>query len=396
MKHWRNSNTWQTIKPWAILATYIIVLFLFLLNFNGIKNSVFSFFSLFKALFYAIAIAYILNIPMSKIERLILKKCKATSFIAKHVRGISILLTLLLAIIVIVLMANIVFPQLANSLIQLFSNLGTFFKEIVSNIDAIFRYLNIDFKLENIDSITQFLNMDWNELFKQTVNFLGTSAGGIMDNVMSFTGAFAVGFTAFMFSFYLLGSKEKFIRQFREVFVAFCPRNVCEFLFDWGHRANSIFTSFVGGQLLEACILGTLYYITMRIFGFAYPELIAALIAICSIVPVLGPMFAMAVGAIMILSVDPLQSIWFIIYFQVLSQIEDNFIYPRVVGNSVGLPGLWVLLSIFVFGDLFGLVGMICAVPTTAFLYTLFAKIVHMLVRKKRANVSVEGVTYEE
>lgn len=396
MKRWRNSNTIQIIKPWAVLATYIIVLFLFLLNFNGIKNSVFSFLSLFKALFYAIAIAYILNIPMSKIERLILKKSKEKSFVTKHVRGISILLTLCLALIVIVLMVNIVVPQLVDSLVQLFGNLGNFFKEIITNIDSIFQYLHIDFKLENLDSITQFLNMDWNELFKHTMNFLGTSAGGIMDNVMNFTSAFAIGFTAFMFSFYLLGSKEKFIRQLRSVFVAFCPRKACEFLFDCGHRANTIFTSFVGGQLVEACILGTLYYITMRLFGFPFPELIAALIAICSIVPVLGPMFAMAVGAVMILSVDPLQSLWFILYYQILSQIEDNFIYPRVVGNSVGLPGLWVLLSIFVFGDLFGLIGMICAVPTTAFLYTLFAKFVHYLVKKRKANVSVEGVTYEE
>lgn len=396
MKKWKSSHSIQVIKPWAILATYIIVLFLFLLNFNGIKNGVFSFLSLFKTLFYAIAIAYILNIPMSKIECLILKKTKETSFVAKHSRGIAITITLLLALCIIILMANIVFPQLAKSLIQLFSNLGLFFKEIISNIDAIFAYLHIDFKLEDIDSITKFLNMDWNELFKQTVNLLGNSANGIMNNVMNFTGAFAIGFTAFMFSFYLLGSKEKFIRQLRSVFVAFFPRKTCAFLFDCGHRANVIFTSFVGGQLVEACILGVLYYVTMRLFGFPYPELIAALIAICSIVPVLGPMFAMGVGAVMILSVDPLTSFWFIIYYQILSQFEDNFIYPRVVGNSVGLPGIWVLLSIFVFGDLFGLIGMICAVPTTAFLYTLFARLVHLLVKKKNAVVNVEGVTYEE
>ena len=108
----------------------------------------------------------------------------------------------------------------------------------------------------------------------------------------------------------------------------------------------------------------------MRLFQFPYPELICTLIAVCSLVPVFGSMFAMSVGAVMMLSHDPLQSIWFIVFYQVISYFEDNVIYPRVVGNSVGLPGLWVLLSIFVFGDLWGVFGMVMAVPTTCLLYT--------------------------
>ncbi|HFL3113448.1 TPA: AI-2E family transporter, partial [Clostridioides difficile] len=145
-----------------------------------------------------------------------------------------------------------------------------------------------------------------------------------------------------------------------------------------------------------ACILWVLYYIFMRLFQFPYPELICTLIAVCSMVPVFGSMFAMSVGAIMMLSKDPLQSVWFIIFYQILSYFEDNVIYPRVVGNSVGLPGLWVLLSIFVFGDLWGVFGMIMAVPTTACLYVFFTEYVNHRLRKQRLIVTEETVYQED
>ena len=126
----------------------------------------------------------------------------------------------------------------------------------------------------------------------------------------------------------------------------------------------------------------------MRLFSFPYPELIATIISIFSLVPVFGPITAMCVGAVLILSQDIFQALWFIVYFQILSQIEDNLIYPKVVGSSVGLPGIWVLLSIFAFGDLFGIFGMIIAVPTTACLYSLTREIVHRLLKKRKLKIT--------
>ncbi|MFR1297642.1 MAG: AI-2E family transporter [Coprobacillus cateniformis] len=124
-------------------------------------------------------------------------------------------------------------------------------------------------------------------------------------------------------------------------------------------KLNVIFKNLITGQLTEACIIGIIYYIGMIFFGFPYPELIAMIIAVFSLVPVFGPISAMIIGAFLVMSQDFVTMIWFIVFFQVLSQIEDNLIYPRIVGKSVGLPGLWVMLSIFILGDLFGLVGMI-------------------------------------
>ncbi|MEG0290735.1 MAG: AI-2E family transporter, partial [Erysipelotrichaceae bacterium] len=182
--------------------------------------------------------------------------------------------------------------------------------------------------------------------------------------------------------------------QLRKVMVVALKEKKAQYLFDCGSKANRIFSSFISGQLLEACILGVLYYISMRILNFPFPELISALIAICSIVPVFGSMFAMSIGAIMILSINPITAIWFVVFYQLMQQFEDNVIYPRVVGNSVGLPGLWVLLSIFVFGDLFGILGMVMAVPTTAFIYTMFADFINQILKKRKLKVDLNRIEH--
>ena len=265
------------------------------------------------------------------------------------------------------LIVSIIIPNLVESLISLVSNISSFLVNIIDNIDEIFKYLNIDFRMEDIGSI---------------------SAGGIMANATNFLAKFGAIFSGFTFSLYLLGDKEKFILQLRKIIGAIFGYQITKIIFNYGHRTNQIFSDFIGGQLTEACILWILYYTTMRLFGFPYPELIATIIALFCFVPFFGPIASMFVGAFLILSKDSLMAIWFIIYFQILSQIEDNFIYPKVVGNSVGLPGIWVLLSIFAFGDLFGIFGMVIAVPSAACLYALIRGLVNKALKKRKLKIT--------
>ena len=154
-----------------------------------------------------------------------------------------------------------------------------------------------------------------------------------------------------------------------------------------GKKANDIFSGFIGGQLVEAVILGILCYIGMLLFKFPFPELISAIVAITSIVPMFGAMFGMAFGCLLILAINPIQVILFIIYFQVLQQFEGNVIYPRVVGGSVGISGIYVLLSLVIFGGLFGLIGMIMAVPVTALIYALVSEFVNYRLLAKNLYV---------
>lgn len=384
------------IKPWVYLSTYILLLAFFLMHVQDVVNGFDFVLSLFRSLLYAIVFAYVLNLPMKKIESFIIRHTKETSLLRKRKRMVSMFLTFLIAFLLLIIIGSIILPSIIGSLISLMQNLSSFFTDIVKNIDEILKYFHIDYRIEDIQQVEQFIQMPWEKIVSNAIAFLSGSASGILSSVSNFISSFAVGFTGFMFSLYLLSGKENFIRQLRKVTAAFCGYDASLIVFQYASRVNRIFSSFIGGQLTEACILWVLYYVCMRLFQFPYPELICTLIAVCSLVPVFGSMFAMSVGAVMMLSHDPLQSIWFIVFYQVISYFEDNVIYPRVVGNSVGLPGLWVLLSIFVFGDLWGVFGMVMAVPTTACLYVFFAEFINNRLRKKRLRIENDTLVQEE
>lgn len=386
----------RSIRPWIYLSTYILLLGFFLLHVSDLKNGFDFVLTVFRSLLYAIVFAYVLNLPMKHIESFLIRHTKKDSFLQKRKRVISMLLTFLLALILIILIGSIILPSIIDSLISLMENLTSFFTNIVKNIDGVLAYFHIDYRIEDITQVEQFIQMPWEKIVTNVINLLSGSASGILSSASGFVSGFAVGFTGFMFSLYLLSGKETFIRQMRKVTAAFFGFDNSSTIFHYASRVNRIFSSFIGGQLTEACILWVLYYVFMRLFQFPYPELICTLIAVCSLVPVFGSMFAMSVGAIMMLSKDPLQSVWFIVFYQVLSYFEDNVIYPRVVGNSVGLPGLWVLLSIFVFGDLWGVFGMVMAVPTTACLYVFFTEFVNNRLRKQKLIVTEDAVYRDE
>lgn len=383
-----DSDLKQRVVPGIIISTFTVLLIYLVANIGNIYDAINSFLGTLVYLFYGIIIAYILNQPMKLIEGQIDKRCAKNSFLKNKKRGISIFVTLVLFICLVAVIASIVIPNVIDSLISLISNASTFITSVFGNIDEIFEYLNLDFRMENISSVKEFINMPWQDMLTQALNILSKSAGGIMNNATNVLSSFGVIFTGFIFSLYLLGNKETFLRQLRKAIGAIFGYKITCVIFDYGHKTNEVFSNFISGQLVEACILWVLYYSTMRLFSFPYPELIATIISVFSLVPFFGPIAAMFVGAILILSKDAILAFWFMVYFQVLSQIEDNFIYPRVVGNSVGLPGIWVLLSIFVFGDLFGVFGMIIAVPSAACLYSLSSELVNMILKKRKLEIS--------
>ena len=383
-----DSDLKKRIKSGIIISSFTVLLIYFLINLSNIVNFISIVLDALKYLFYGIVIAYVLNQPMKFIEKMIVKKCKENSFLYKKKRGVSIFLTIILMILLLALIASIVIPNLIESLISLISNISSFLVNIFDNIDEIFKYLKIDFRMEDIGSVKELINMPWQETFSHILSILTKSAGGIMANATNFLAKFGAIFSGFTFSLYLLGDKEKFILQLRKIIGAIFGYQITKIIFNYGHRVNQIFSDFIGGQLTEACILWVLYYTTMRLFGFPYPELIATIIALFCFVPFFGPIESMFVGAVLILSKDSWMAIWFIIYFQILSQIEDNFIYPKVVGNSVGLPGIWVLLSIFAFGDLFGIFGMVIAVPSAACLYSLVRGLVNKALKKRKLKIT--------
>lgn len=282
-----DSDLKKRIKSGIIISSFTVLLIYFLINLSNIVNFISIVLDALKYLFYGIVIAYVLNQPMKFIEKMIVKKCKENSFLYKKKRGVSIFLTIILMILLLALIASIVIPNLIESLISLISNISSFLVNIFDNIDEIFKYLKIDFRMEDIGSVKELINMPWQETFSHILSILTKSAGGIMANATNFLAKFGAIFSGFTFSLYLLGDKEKFILQLRKIIGAIFGYQITKIIFNYGHRVNQIFSDFIGGQLTEACILWVLYYTTMRLFGFPYPELIATIIALFCFVPFL-------------------------------------------------------------------------------------------------------------
>lgn len=383
------------LKSRLIISGFTVTLIFLLFNLGTIYEIISQFIGLFKYLFIGTVIAYILNQPMKLIESQIIKRCKTNSFWYQKKRGLSIFITLILFLCLVITIASIIIPNIIDSLILLMSNISYFVKSVFYNIDRMLLYFKIDFKTTDITSINEFMNMPWQNVVKGVLDFLTKNADGLMVNATNFLSTSGVVFTSFIFSLYLLGNKEKFLRQFRKLIGAIFGYKITKVIFDYAHKTNIVFSNFISGQLVEACILWILYYVTMRLFSFPYPELIATIIALFSFVPFFGPIAAMFVGAFLILSQSAFKAFWFMVYFQVLSQIEDNFIYPRVVGGSVGLPGIWVLLSIFIFGDLFGIFGTVIAVPLAACLYSLTSELVNLVLKKRKLKITETTIEQE-
>ncbi len=398
-----DQKTLKQIKPWIILILFCAFLVLILINSNSITSFLSKFLVLCSPFFYAIVFAYILNIPMVKFECLLKKHLKQDTFLYKRIRGISISLTVILTLTLISVLLSIIVPQLINNVVLLSNNLVNYIISITNTINQLFIQLNLEESLINVnpDIINQYIDSissNWEAILQSATTWVSDAGELILKNAVSFTILFGNIFMGFMMSLYLLSSKEILLVQFRKIVAAIFPYKVAKALFDIAERANDIFGNYISGQLLENVILGSLIYIGMIVFnlGNGYEVLIAVIVAIASIIPIVGAVFAMIFGFLLILATDPLEAILFVIFYQIVQQLETNLIYPNVVGKSVGLPAIWTLLSIVIFGGLFGFFGMLVAVPTTALIYTLLSELVHWRLKEKQCTVTQTEIISEE
>lgn len=388
-----DKDTWNKIKPWTIFAVFCACLVTLLIHLPEISFFIKKIFKLCIPLFYAIGISYVLNLPMSWFEQQLKKQIPEKSWFYKKIRGISIILTLILALILITVLLSIVIPQLINNVIMLLNNMVGYIENIIGYVNTLLSTLNleeilIEFDAQTLSKYIETLTSNWESMLKTAYSWVGDAGQMLVKNALAFTSELANWFTGFMLSLYMLSSKENFLRQLRKCIAASFSKEATQKIFDISARANDIFSSFISGQLLEACILSMLIYFGMKICGLGenFEILISIFTGVTSIIPMFGAMIAMAFGAILILANSPLEALIFIIFYQIIQQFEGNFIYPKVVGKSVGLPAVWVLLSIIVFGGLFGLFGMLIAVPTTAVIYSLIRDFINWRLKVKNVD----------
>ena len=344
------------------------------------------------------AIAFLTNVPMSFLEKTIFKNArKENKIVGKLARPISMLLTIVLIVGVIALVMFGVIPQLTRTMGTLMMSIADFIPQMQSWIRE-FSHNN-----QEIVKLVDQLQFDPDQAIKWGISILGNGAGNMMTTTMSAVGSIVSGvatfFIAVSFACYVLFQKEKLHVQIRKVFFAFLPQQKAENLLKVGSLTYRTFANFLTGQCLEAVILGGMFVITLSILRMPYALLIGVLIAFTALIPIFGAFIGCAVGSFLIFMVSPKQAILFIIVFLVLQQIEGNLIYPHVVGESVGLPSIWVLAAVTIGGNLMGIIGMLVFIPLLSVFYTIFREYVYLRLEKQHikrvTTTEVEKYTEE-
>ena len=328
------------------------------------------------------AIVFVINVPMSFLEKKIFENVKKENkAVRKLARPVSLLLTIVLVVGVIALVMIGVIPQLTKTMGSLMINITDFIPQIKIWIRDFFHDNREIMKL--VDQV-QF-NPD--QAIRWGISLLGNGAGNMMNTTVSAVGSVVSGlatfFIAFSFACYVLFQKEKLHVQVRKVLFAFLPKQKADAFLKVCSLTYRTFANFLTGQCLEAVILGCMFVVTLSILRMPYALLIGVLIAFTALIPIFGAFIGCAVGSFLIFMVSPKQAIIFIIVFLVLQQIEGNLIYPHVVGESVGLPSIWVLAAVTIGGNLMGIVGMLVFIPLLSVVYTIFRKVVYQRLKKR-------------
>ncbi len=344
----------------------IFLLYLCIYYWSGVSGFFGALIAATVPLIAGAVIAYIINIMMSFYERHFFTKSKSP-VVARMRRPICITLSLITLLAIIALVVGLVVPQLVSAVALLIKELPALITNLINNL------ANSHFISDDV--IASLKSINWSAMIDQFFGVFTSGIGSMMDIVINTVSSVfsAVVNTIFsvMFALYLLISKDKLSVQISRLMKNYVPLFWREKIGYAISVINESFRKFIVGQCLEAVILGVLCTLGMLLFRLPYATMIGPLVAFTALIPIAGAYIGAGIGALMILTVSPTQALIFLIFLLILQQLEGNLIYPRVVGSSVGLPGIWVLAAITVFGGIMGIFGMLLGVPLTAAIYRL-------------------------
>ncbi len=331
-----------------------------------------------------LATAFILNVPMRWFETTLFGnyKGKRKVLISKIKRPISFILTLLSVIGVIAIVVLFVAPELTKTIMSLIDVIPGFFAKLQTQAEQL---------LNEYQWLAQSLGsseISWTTIGSNLVSFVSTGATSLVNSTVSVASSIISGlvtfFIGFVFAIYLLFQKETLAVQLKKLAFAYLPEHRVSRGIEILQLSNRIFSKFLSGQCLEAVILGALFFIVLSIFGMPYALLISVLIGFTALIPIVGAFVGCGVGALLILMVNPVKMLIFIVVFLVLQQLEGNLIYPKVVGNSIGLPSIWVLAAVTIGGNLMGVAGMLIFIPLVSVLYTLLREATYKRLKTRK------------
>lgn len=313
-------------------------------------------------------IAFIFNVPMRIIEH---------QLDGIHRLGIrrafAIIMTILALVLVIMFVIELLVPQIQLTWTSLSEKIPAFIDRTANSLMLLMDdYPDLSIWIQEGLNLQ---NLNWTNIIRDGLTFLGNQITTVMDSAVivigGVTGALINTVVAIAFAVYCLVRKEILARQGRRILYSLLPEHTVDEIVRILRLTNSTFSNFISGQCLEACILGCLFAIAMAIFKMPYIPLVSVIIGVTALIPVVGAFVGCVVGAFFILVNDPFQALTFVAMFLVIQQLENNLIYPRVVGTSIGLPGMWVLVAVTVGGGLMGVGGMLLMIPLASVCYTL-------------------------
>lgn len=379
-----NSENTKKIRHLIVFTALIIVCFWkYTLVFEGVKFII----GVLLPFIIGGGIAFVLNVPMHFVEnKLIREKWKQKyKLIRKLARPVSLIMTILFVIGIVGGVLFGVLPQLTGTIARLGTSIQDFIPKVQEWANDWFH------NNKEVMAYVNQLEFNWEKVIEVAVDWVSNGAGNILESgvaaAVNIVSGFTTFFIAFVFACYILLQKEKLSIQAKKVLFAFVQKGRAEAVIEVCSLTYRTFSNFLTGQCLEAVILGTMFIIAMGIFKMPYAWLIGILIAFTALIPIFGAFIGCVIGAFLIFMINPIQALWFIVLFLVLQQIEGNLIYPHVVGNSVGLPSIWVLAAVSIGGSLMGIVGMLIFIPIVSVLYALFREIVYLKLKKNHIKM---------
>ncbi len=359
----------KKLSATLIFSGSVLILIAFvLIRIENIFGWIGSLLVILRPMLIGVVLTFVLYKPCLAINDALEKATKGKRF---PCNGISVLLTYLLFLGIVAAIIGIIVPSFKSSIEDFVGKFSLYMLNIQSTLRSVLNFLQNS-------GILAMINLSTDDIMKEISGFASSLMVELPD-MMENVGDWASGLTGILtdivfgiaFSVYMLAGRTKLKSQIKRILKTFLPENVNNWISHYGNLTFATFSNFIGGQLMDALVLGILCFLGMTILGFPYAAMISVIIGVTNIIPIIGPIIGTVPGAIIYLMIDPWRAIWFVVFAIVIQQIDSNLIYPRVVGNSVGLPAIWILFAVTVGGGLFGVLGMFVGVPFMSIIYTM-------------------------
>lgn len=388
----------KNVRIILLIITFAVVLYTAAQNLAAIYGAVATVWNVFGVVITGLAMAFVLNVPLKLFENRVFYGMSEDRrpYVRKMRRPVSLVCALVVTLGVIVILIAVILPQLTATVAEVASQLPNYINSVVQWLRDFLSGFGI-----TVDALEDF-SVDWEQVFSDLTTYLkegsanvsesAASAGSSVVSTVTDVGGSVIStvmntFLGLIVAVYVLAQKERIGHFMKRCIDAFLPHRASSAISRIASMASETFSNFVAGQFTDSCILGVLCYICMRIFRFPYPEVISVVIGVTSLVPMVGSFVGEVIGALLILIVSPIKALLFIVMVLAIQQVDGAFIYPRIVGKSVGLPGVAVFCAVIVGGNVAGVLGSLLGVPVCALLYALLREAVDARQNRRESSV---------